>query len=57
MTLKTLLMGAVATSAFATVGTFALADGHKGERGRDGNVRVIYWQAPSTLNPFLSGGT
>ncbi len=27
------------------------------ERGRDGEVRIIYWQAPSILNPFLSGGT
>ncbi len=26
-------------------------------RGRDGHVNVIYWQAPSILNPFLSGGT
>lgn len=27
------------------------------ERGSDGNVSIIYWQAPSILNPFLSGGT
>jgi len=33
------------------------ADGHKGKRGRDGEVKIIYWQAPSILNPFLSGGT
>ncbi len=26
------------------------------ERGSDGNVKILYWQAPSTLNPFLSGG-
>ena len=26
------------------------------ERGRDGHVRIIYWQAPSILNPYLSGG-
>jgi len=25
-------------------------------RGRDGQVRLLYWQAPSTLNPYLSGG-
>ena len=54
MKLKTLLMGAVASAAFAPL---ALADGHEGERGRDGDVRIIYWQAPSILNPFLSGGT
>ncbi len=27
------------------------------ERGADGELRIIYWQAPSTMNPFLSGGT
>ena len=27
------------------------------EQGRDGNVSIIYWQAPSILNPYLSGGT
>ena len=28
-----------------------------GERGSDGQLRMLYWQAPSILNPFLSGGT
>ncbi|MEP3345530.1 MAG: peptide ABC transporter substrate-binding protein [Litoreibacter sp.] len=54
MTLKTTLLGAAASLAFAPM---AMADGHAGERGRDGNVSIIYWQAPSILNPFLSGGT
>ena len=27
------------------------------ERGADGQLNIIYWQAPSILNPFLSGGT
>ena len=54
MKLKTALMGAVATAA---LGQMAYADAHEGERGRDGEVKVIYWQAPSILNPFLSGGT
>ena len=49
MNLKTLLMGAVAASALAPA-AFA-------ERGADGNVSIIYWQAPSILNPYLSGGT
>ena len=49
MKLKTLLLGAIATSALAPA-AFA-------ERGADGNVGIIYWQAPSILNPFLSGGT
>ena len=26
-------------------------------RGSDGNVSIIYWQAPSILNPYLSSGT
>ena len=54
MKLKTLLMGAIATGALAPM---VLADGHEGERGRDGDVKIIYWQAPSIMNPYLSGGT
>ena len=54
MKLKTALMGAVATVAVAQL---AYADAHEGERGRDGEVKIIYWQAPSILNPYLSGGT
>ena len=54
MKLRTLLMGAIATTAFAPM---VLADGHSGDRGRDGDVKIIYWQAPSILNPYLSGGT
>ena len=54
MKLKTALLGAVATTSLATL---AFADAHQGERGRDGEVKIIYWQAPSILNPFLSGGT
>ncbi|AHM04377.1 Peptide/opine/nickel uptake family ABC transporter, periplasmic substrate-binding protein [Roseibacterium elongatum DSM 19469] len=27
------------------------------ERGSSGHLNIIYWQAPSTLNPYLSGGT
>ncbi|KIN61450.1 Peptide/opine/nickel uptake family protein ABC transporter, periplasmic substrate-binding protein [Sulfitobacter noctilucae] len=54
MKLRTLLMGAIATTAFAPL---AMADGHSGERGRDGEVKIIYWQAPSIMNPYLSGGT
>ncbi|MFA8440606.1 peptide ABC transporter substrate-binding protein [Yoonia sp.] len=54
MKLKTALLGAVATVAFAPM---ALADAHEGERGRDGQLNIIYWQAPSIMNPFLSGGT
>ena len=49
MTRKTLLLGAVASLAFMPA---AWAD-----RGGDGHVNIIYWQAPSTMNPYLSGGT
>ncbi len=54
MKLKTLMLGAAASFAVAPM---AYADGHEGERGRDGQLNIIYWQAPSILNPYLSGGT
>ena len=49
MKLKTLLMGAAAT--------LALAPAAMAERGSDGQLNIIMWQAPSTMNPYLSGGT
>ena len=49
MNMRTALMGAVAFMAMAPA-AFA-------ERGADGNVNVLYWQAPSILNPYLSSGT
>ncbi len=49
MKLKQALFGAAATLALAPM---AMA-----ERGSDGEVKIIYWQAPSILNPYLSGGT
>jgi peptide/nickel transport system substrate-binding protein len=49
MKLKTALLGAAAGLAFAPA---AYA-----ERGTDGHVNIIYWQAVSTLNPYLSSGT
>lgn len=27
------------------------------ERGSDGELKILFWQAVSTLNPYLSGGT
>ena len=53
MTSKIALLGATATLALAP----GLALAQDGERGRDGQLNILYWQAPSTLNPFLSGGT
>ncbi|MCX7644307.1 MAG: peptide ABC transporter substrate-binding protein [Rhodobacteraceae bacterium] len=49
MRLRTALMGACATAAMALP---ALA-----ERGSDGNVNILYSQAVSILNPYLSSGT
>ncbi len=52
MTLKSLLLGATAASGAAFMAQTAFA-----ERGADGHVNVIYWQAPSIMTPYLSGGT
>jgi peptide/nickel transport system substrate-binding protein len=49
MTLRLALMGAVAASALSAP-AFA-------ERGSDGNLNILYWQAVSIMNPYLSGGT
>jgi peptide/nickel transport system substrate-binding protein len=49
MKLKTALLGAAAALAFAPA-AFA-------ERGSDGEVKIIYSQAVSTMNAYLSGGT
>ncbi len=34
-----------------------LANGAWAARGDDGHVNILYWQAASILNPYLSGGT
>ena len=49
---KYLLGLAITVLATATLATAALA-----ERGRDGHLKILYWQAVSTVNPYLSGGT
>lgn len=43
---------AASVAAMALAGSPALA-----ERGTDGDLKIIFWQAVSTLNPYLSGGT
>ncbi|MEE4120937.1 MAG: peptide ABC transporter substrate-binding protein, partial [Paracoccaceae bacterium] len=50
MTSKSALLGAAAALALMPAAGLA-------ERGSDGQVSIIYWQAPSILNPYLSGGT
>ena len=47
--IKYLFLGAAAA--------FTLAPAVMAERGGDGDVKIIYWQAPSILNPYLSNGT
>ena len=47
---KTTLIAAVAATAMASSTVHA-------ERGGDGHLNILYWQAASTVNPYLSGGT
>ena len=47
---KHMLLGAAASLALLPVQALA-------ERGSSGHLNIIYWQAPSILNPYLSGGT
>ena len=49
MKFRTLLLGAAST--------LVLAPAAMAERGEDGTVNIIYWQAPSIMTPYLSGGT
>ena len=49
MKLKALMIGVIASA--------VLAPAAMAQRASDGNVSIIYWQAPSILNPYLSGGT
>lgn len=46
---KTFIIATAAAAMFATA-----ADA---KRGADGQLNILYWQAPSILNPYLSGGT
>jgi len=34
-----------------------IASSVQAKRGSDGQLNLLYWQAPSTMNPNLSGGT
>ncbi len=43
--------------AITALATATLATGSQAERGRDGHLKILYWQAVSTVNPYLSGGT
>lgn len=50
MKLRTGLLGAAAVAALASQAAAQT-------RGEDGNLNILYWQAVSILNPYLSGGT
>ena len=41
----------------AVLATAMLSGQALAERGSDGQLNILYWQAASTLNPYLSGGT
>lgn len=53
MNKKLLLASTVAVSVASGIGS-GIA---KAERGGDGQLNIIYWQAASILNPYLSSGT
>jgi len=52
MKTRVALLGTAAAIVMAPA--MALADR---ERGSSGHLNIIYWQAVSTMNPYLSGGT
>ena len=47
---KTSFIAAVAVTAMVSSTAYA-------QRGHDGHLNILYWQAASTVNPYLSGGT
>jgi peptide/nickel transport system substrate-binding protein len=47
---KILLAGSAAALAIGATAAHA-------ERGSDGELKILFWQAVSTMNPYLSGGT
>ena len=49
---KKLLLSVVLSSMVAFMGNTLAED-----RGRDGELKLLYWQAPSIMMPYLSGGT
>ncbi len=49
MTMKKMALGSALVLSMASMAA--------AERGSDGQLNIIYWQAPSILNPYLSGGT
>ena len=50
-------MSRLRTPILTVLAVVTLAVAAAAERGTDGELRMLYWQAPSILNPYLSGGT
>ena len=50
MRIITTLIAALAVTAMVSSTAHA-------QRGRDGHLNILYWQAASSMNPYLSGGT
>ncbi|MEM8536567.1 MAG: peptide ABC transporter substrate-binding protein [Pseudomonadota bacterium] len=42
---------------FGLAAALAVTSPGYADRASDGQLNIFYWQAPSTLNPYLSGGT
>lgn len=47
----------IRTLLLASAAAFAMTSAASAMRGADGHLNIIYWQAASILNPYLSGGT
>jgi peptide/nickel transport system substrate-binding protein len=56
MTLKAVLTGATAAALTATLATMLNPTAASAERGSDGRVDILFWQAVSILNPYLASG-
>ena len=52
-----MLAQCVSRAVVAAAAVALLAGVAHAERGGDGHLKILYWQAVSTLNPYLSGGT
>ena len=50
-------MHRIRTVLVASTAMLALGATAQAQRGSDGQLNIIYWQAASIMNPYLSGGT
>ena len=47
----------ITTLIVALAATAMVSSAAHAQRGRDGHLNILYWQAASSMNPYLSGGT